>query len=254
MVDKSLIKSAIEGKRIIIKCRPKNISRPTTQDKKFLSSFGDDGEADMDNYFTNSYDDLENVQYNKDYDEIMKDVVLTDDEENAIGSWSGQEYININYYAYEHNKAGFNSNGAWSQKELDNLKEKYETLKNVIDKTPNNNRDMHMFRIGYEPFDKLEVGEVYTQEGFASLTYSESYVDNNIEYINDDMQEMLDNGDIEKDDVYTPFKIDYYVPTDTHGLYVAKDYEDEYLTGPGTRYYCFDKDINKYTAKVVILP
>lgn len=224
----------------IEKCRPKWLSKPTTQDKAFIETFlQEDGKGSYKTYHEGNDED-----FKKDLEkqiEYENKKGFTEEQKDAVAEWGDDGYEDINGKIYnteefrDKKKNGFMGDGY-----LKWIDDNIEALVGAIEDGPNISVDRILYRGGHWD-DRVKVGDVVTQDGFTSLTYNEEGAEDFIE-VSDSPR----------------YFIEFYVPSDTKGVWVGEPFdnmdESEYLTPPGTRYYVFDVDKDSETAKVVVLP
>ena len=251
-MDKLLIEKTINEiiyKNYLLKCRPRWLSKPTQSDEKFLTKFFNDKNEPIDmldeDYYENynigsmdAYD--EHVKLQGDFHINGKGFTNTGDlnEVDSVSDWGYVGFDDFNGKIY--NTEDFREKkamGLFDDDGLEIIDKKIDLIKSAIEKSPDIPENMLLYRGGH--WDKrIKVGDVVTQDGFASLTYVDDYAD---DFVYDDR-----------------YMIEFYVPKGSKGLWLDAPFmnlgECEYLTPPNMRYYVFDIDDGSKSAKVVILP
>ena len=241
-MDKTIIAKVLEdtiNKNIMLKCGPKWLSKPTKADKEFIAKFfnddGDDNSESINTYEEGSKSLFEDhITLQEEYED---DVGFSQAGKDAVSDWGDEGYEDINGSIY--NTEEFREkkeDGLLDKFDLEDIDEQIELIKETIEDGPDIPSNTILFRGGH--FDeRIKVGDVVTQEGFASLTYDES--------VADDFDTTLQRK-----------KISFYVPSGSKGVWLSYPFdnldEQEYLIPPNTRYYVFEVD--SFEAKVVILP
>ena len=154
-----------------------------------------------------------------------------------ISDWGEEGYTEINGFIYQtKDYKEYLEDGMVGE---DDVQMKIDVIDEAMEESPNIQVNRIMYRGGHW-VKSIRKGDVVTQDGFASLSYSEEEAS----YFSDDSD--------------TRFLIEFYVPSETKGVWLADPFanlkEQEYLIGRNTRYYVLETDNEKRTAKVVILP
>ena len=242
----TIITNILHTKKITLmeKC-PTWLSKPTNNDKKFLSIFFNDNndpkEMLTEDYYENYRETdrdifFDDIKIQQDYDDS---VGFTDEQLDVVGEWGWDGYTYINGKIYntkefrDMKKEGMIDDVM--EKEIDN---KIDTILSAIEDGPNIQINSLLYRGGHWDA-RIKVGDVVTQKGFASLSYDETEA----------------KAFADEDNRYN---IEFYVPSQSKGIWLADPFDNldeaEYLTPPDTRFYVFDIDETHNTAKVVILP
>ena len=244
---------------IQIKCsKPKYISKPTEKDKEFLSKFFNEDklpESNLDEDYIENYnvsksmDDAEK-EYEDTYERIGQqrifDEVLTEEERVSVGYWSGQSYMDINYYSFNVRGDKLKEEKYAQFHDLDSIEKLTSNLESAIHKSERIDENRHAFRYDGEGLGfTVKEGEVITTNGFTATSYNEDIATVSRDYDDEMMEEIGEE--------HHAYVKDIYIPKGTEGMFIGGG-EEEVLLPPATRMYCFNIDKENRRAKFVVLP